>query len=84
MSLRVGHYGNVGLFGPNRHGKTTLLRVLSGLIGPTRGEILLDGHALQGRKPRDIVGRGLIHVPQGNRLFPDLTIAECIALGTYL
>ncbi len=83
LSLKIGEHGNVGLFGPNGHGKTTFLRVLSGLIRPTGGDIRFADASLLGRKPREIVARGLIHVPQGNRLFPDLTIAECLALGAY-
>ena len=84
LSLAVGGHGNVGLFGPNGHGKTTLLRTLSGLLRPSAGEIRFEGRSLLGARPREIVGRGLIHVPQGNRLFPDLTIAECLALGAYV
>ena len=83
LSLTVGHEGAVGLFGPHGHGKTTLLRVLAGLLRPSAGEIRFEGQSLLGARPREIVARGLIHVPQGNRLFPDLTIAECLGLGAY-
>ena len=83
LSFRAGQHGNVGLFGPNGHGKTTLMRALSGILRPTGGDIRLDGTSLLGESPRSIVGRGLVHVPQGNRLFPDLSIAECLRLGAY-
>jgi len=83
ISLEAGHFGNVGLFGPNGHGKTTLLRAISGLLQPKSGRILFDGQDIAGRSARAIVGTGLIHVPQGNRLFPDLSIADCMALGAY-
>ncbi|BAV50579.1 ABC transporter [Mesorhizobium loti] len=83
ISLEAGRFGNVGLFGPNGHGKTTLLRAISGLLQPKSGRILFDGQDIAGRSARAIVGAGLIHVPQGNRLFPDLSIADCMALGAY-
>ncbi|HWL71810.1 MAG TPA: ABC transporter ATP-binding protein [Geminicoccus sp.] len=83
LSMAAGEFGNVGLFGPNGHGKTTLLRAISGLLRPNSGTIRFDGEPITGLSPRAIVARGLIHVPQGNRLFPDLTIADCLALGAY-
>jgi len=83
MTLEAGRFGNVGLFGPNGHGKSTLLRAISGLLAPKSGQIRFDGEDITGRSARSIVARGLIHVPQGNRLFPDLTIADCMALGAF-
>ncbi|ARP64101.1 ABC transporter ATP-binding protein [Mesorhizobium sp. M7A.F.Ca.US.001.01.1.1] len=83
ISLEAGRFGNVGLFGPNGHGKTTLLRAISGLLQPKSGRILFDGQDIVGHSARAIVSAGLIHVPQGNRLFPDLSIADCMALGAY-
>ncbi|AGB44836.1 ABC transporter ATP-binding protein [Mesorhizobium sp. CO1-1-7] len=83
ISLEAGRFGNVGLFGPNGHGKTTLLRTVSGLLRPKNGRIQFDGQDIAGLSARAIVSAGLIHVPQGNRLFPDLSIADCMALGAY-
>jgi len=83
ISISVGTHGNVGLFGPNGHGKTTLLRTISGLLKTKNGTITFDGKPISNASPRSIVDMGLIHVPQGNRLFPDLTIAECLTLGAY-
>ena len=81
IGLAAGTFGNVGLFGPNGHGKTTLLRVISGLLRARDGRVRFAGEDITNRAPRAIVGAGLIHVPQGNRLFPNLTIAECLTLG---
>jgi branched-chain amino acid transport system ATP-binding protein len=84
LSIEAGRFGNVGLFGPNGHGKTTLLRAISGLLKPASGHVSFDGEDITRQSPRSIVGHGLIHVPQGNRLFPDLSIADCLSLGAYL
>ena len=73
----------VGLFGPNGHGKTTLLRTISGLESPWRGDILFRGRRIDGASPRHIVSIGVIHVPQGNTLFPDMTVGENLMLGAY-
>jgi branched-chain amino acid transport system ATP-binding protein len=83
LSIEAGKFGNVGLFGPNGHGKSTLLRAISRLVRLTAGVVTFDGADISQQSPRAVVERGLIHVPQGNRLFPDLTIGECLALGAY-
>mgnify|MGYP001354310028 CR=1 FL=1 len=83
ISMEAGRHGNVGLFGPNGHGKTTLLRAVSGLLKPRGGAVQFDGETITGMSARAIVDRGLIHVPQGNTLFPDLTIADCLSLGAF-
>lgn len=83
IGIEAGKHGNVGLFGPNGHGKTTLLRAVSGLLKPKAGSIVFDGEDITGQSARSIVARGLVHVPQGNTLFPDLTIADCMSLGAF-
>ncbi len=83
LTMAIGKYGNVGLFGPNGHGKTTLLRAISGLVRARGGSIKFNGTDIANQSARSIVGLGLIHSSQGNRLFPDLTIGECLALGAY-
>jgi branched-chain amino acid transport system ATP-binding protein len=83
MSLRVGAGERVGLFGPNGHGKTTLLNAISKVIQPRSGSLSFMGEALAGLSPRRIVERGLIHVPQANQLFPDMEIMETLELAAY-
>lgn len=74
---------NIGIFGPNGHGKTTLLWTISGLLKIKEGEILFFNEPITNLTPEEIVSRGLIHVPQGNKLFPELTVKENLWLGSY-
>ncbi|PDT64355.1 ABC transporter ATP-binding protein [Bradyrhizobium ottawaense] len=83
MSLHVGSTECVGLFGPNGHGKTTLLNTISRVIRPRTGSIRFMGEVIDRLAPQNIVARGLIHVPQGNRLFPDMQIMETLELAAY-
>ena len=73
----------IGLFGPNGHGKTTLLKTVSGLIRPTSGTIVFDGQDITRSKPPDIVNAGLIQSPQGNVLFGDMRIMEILELAAF-
>lgn len=83
ISIATTGNSNVGLFGPNGHGKTTLLRTISGLLRASGGTIRFDGTDITRMAARHIVELGLVHVPQGNRLFPDLTIRETLRLGAW-
>jgi branched-chain amino acid transport system ATP-binding protein len=71
----------VTLLGSNGAGKSTTLRVISGLVRPASGEILLDGASIVGLSPEQIARRGIAHVPEGRRVFPGLTVRENIMLG---
>lgn len=73
----------VGLFGPNGHGKTTLLRTLSGLIRATGGKVTFGDVDITRLSPQAIVECGLIHVPQGSTLLPRMTVLEVLTLGAY-
>jgi branched-chain amino acid transport system ATP-binding protein len=83
VSLAVPKSAIVGLLGPNGAGKTTLVRSISGLTRIRAGEIFFEGRALGGRAAEEIVAAGIIHVPQGRMLFPDLTVEENLELGAY-
>lgn len=71
------------IIGPNGHGKTTLLKAISGIVRVTAGEITLNGARIDGLRPDQIVERGVIHVPQGDLLFSGLTIHENLLMGAY-
>jgi branched-chain amino acid transport system ATP-binding protein len=84
ISLSVAAGSVVGLIGPNGHGKTTLLRVVSGLLAPMAGRITFDGAPIAGRRADEIVALGLVQVPQGDLLFPEMTVLENLLMGGYL
>ena len=71
------------LIGPNGHGKTTLLRAISGIITPSAGRVLLDGQDVAGRPAERISGLGLVHVPQGDGLFGEMTVEENLLMGAF-
>lgn len=83
VTLHVGTGERVGLFGPNGHGKTTLLAAISKLIRLSAGSVEFMGEALGPVSTKGIVERGLIHVPQANRLFPDMEIMETLELAAF-
>jgi len=73
----------VAVLGSNGVGKSTLNRTISGVVRARAGAIRFDGAAIAHEKPRAIVTRGLIHVPEGRRVFPNLTVRENLDLGSY-
>jgi len=73
----------VAVLGSNGVGKTTLNNTLSGLIKPSSGSIYFDDVLISGRDPVEIVDMGLIHVPEGRKLFPNLSVKENLELGSY-
>jgi branched-chain amino acid transport system ATP-binding protein len=84
VSLEVRDGEAVVLLGPNGHGKTTLLRTISGLIRPSAGRIEFDGKVLSEMSPAEIVAAGVVHIPQGDLPFPELTVLENLLMGAYL
>jgi branched-chain amino acid transport system ATP-binding protein len=84
VALSVQQGSIVGVLGTNGAGKTTLARTMSGLTTVRAGRILLEGRPIQGAAPERIVAAGLVQVPQGRMLFPDLTVAENLEVAAYL
>jgi branched-chain amino acid transport system ATP-binding protein len=83
ISIEIGRGEVVTIIGSNGAGKTTLLRTISGLVKPVSGEILFDGERIDRRDPADIVGRGLIMVPEARQLFPVMTVRDNVMMGCY-
>jgi ABC-type branched-subunit amino acid transport system ATPase component len=84
ISLRIHENSVVTIIGPNGHGKTTLLRTISGLIQPIRGSIWFAGKLLKGLRVDQIVSRGVVHIPQGDLIFPEMTVRDNLLMGAYL
>ena len=84
VSLTVNEGELAALIGPNGHGKTTLLRAISGLVRTRQGAIALHGKRIDSLRPDEIVAAGIVHVPQGDLLFPDMTVIENLRMGAYL
>ncbi|MEM1547368.1 MAG: ABC transporter ATP-binding protein [Candidatus Methanomethylicia archaeon] len=74
----------VSVIGPNGAGKTTILRAISGLIHPRTGRISFLGTDITKTSPHKIVNHGIVHVPEGRRLFPEMTVLENLEMGAYV
>ncbi|MBW2030484.1 MAG: ABC transporter ATP-binding protein [Deltaproteobacteria bacterium] len=83
ISLRVEEGSIVSIVGANAAGKSTLLRSISGLIRNVTGSIALKGEQILGLPPYSIVGKGVVHVPEGRRVFPLLSVQENLEIGAY-
>lgn len=84
VSLRVARGQIVALLGGNGTGKSTMLKVLSGLIKPSGGTIEFDGARIDGMRPDRIVRRGLVQVTQGKEAYPAMTVEENLLLGAHV
>jgi branched-chain amino acid transport system ATP-binding protein len=83
ISLSVQEGEAVVILGPNGHGKTTLLRAISGLLRPTAGTVEMDGKVISTLPAEEIVAAGVIHIPQGDLIFPEMTVLENLLMGAY-
>lgn len=84
VSLAVPQGAIVSIIGANGAGKTTVLRVMSGVIAPTRGAIFVGGERIAKANTSELVRRGIAHCPEGRRIFPFMTVEENLALGGYM
>jgi branched-chain amino acid transport system ATP-binding protein len=84
VSLELSAGMIVTLVGANGAGKSTILKAISGLKKPTSGSIWLRGKRIDGIAPQTIVKRGIAHVPEGKRLFSEMTVLENLRMGAYL
>ena len=83
VDICISHGELIALLGSNGAGKTTLNAVMSGLVPPRSGRVVFDGEDLTGAHYRRIVQAGLIQVPEGRKVFPNLTVLENLELGAF-
>lgn len=84
ISLSVEKGKIVTLIGANGAGKSTTLRSIAGIVKPKQAEIIFDGEDITGKSPDYIVSKGITLVPEGRRVFPNLTVLENLKIGAYL
>ncbi|ASS98329.1 MULTISPECIES: ABC transporter ATP-binding protein [Geobacillus] len=84
VSLEVNKGEIVTLIGANGAGKTTLLKTISGLLKPKNGDIVYEGASIAGKAAQTIVKQGISHVPEGRRVFANMTVEENLELGAFL
>lgn len=84
LDLSVRSRESAVIIGPNGHGKTTLLRAIAGLARVTGGEVCFDGVPINGRSPERITASGIVLVPQGDGLFPEMSVEDNLLMGAFL
>ena len=84
VSMEINEGEIVTLIGANGAGKSTLLKTISGLLKPKQGKVLFEGESIGGKAAQSIVKMGISHVPEGRRVFANMTVAENLELGAYL
>jgi branched-chain amino acid transport system ATP-binding protein len=83
VSLAVPEGRIVTVLGANGAGKSTILKTISGIIDPRKGQVKLQGAQIQGRSPDWIVRNGIVHVPEGREVFPLLSVVDNLRMGAY-
>jgi branched-chain amino acid transport system ATP-binding protein len=83
ICLKIDKSEIVAIVGANGAGKTTLLNTISGILRPVSGQVLFEGHRIDGLSPQDIVDLGVCHIPESRKLFPDMTVRENLEMGAY-
>lgn len=84
ISMEVNDGEMISLVGSNGAGKTTLLKAISGIKGTNSGKIIFNGEDLTKLSAPQIVNKGVVQIPEGRKLFPDMTVQENLELGSYL
>jgi branched-chain amino acid transport system ATP-binding protein len=84
VTIEVGTGELVCLIGSNGAGKTTLMRCISGLLAITAGQIVVDGRSMARATPADFLRAGIVHVPEGRRLFSAMSVRDNLLMGAYL
>lgn len=84
ISIKVPEGNIVTLIGANGAGKSTTLRMISGLVRPSSGDVLYKGQSITHLPPEKITAAGIAHVPEGRRVFPQMTVIENLEMGAYL
>ncbi len=84
VDITIGTGSVACIVGPNGAGKSTVLKTISGLLSPRRGEVLLRGVPIHRTSPSEILGRGVSQVPQSNALIPNMSVRENVLLGAYM
>lgn len=83
VSMEIAEGSVVGLLGANGSGKSTIMKAVSGMMKPTQGEIWFDGRRIDGMPAHKVIRTGIVHVPEGRRLFPFMTVFENLRMGAY-
>ena len=83
VSLEVKPGSIVAVLGANGAGKTTILRTISGVLDPERGEVTFEGHNIGGLTPDKVMRAGICHSPEGREIFPFLSVAENLMMGSF-
>lgn len=84
ITLSVNEGEIVALIGANGAGKTTTLMSISGIVPVSSGQIIFKGLSIENKNPEDIVAAGISHVPEGRRIFPQLSVMENLEMGSFL
>lgn len=84
ISINIPDGQIVSVVGSNGAGKSTMLKTISGIIKPAAGEIEYSGNVINNMAPHDIVSKGIVHVPEGRKIFPEMTVEENLVMGGFL
>ena len=84
VSIEIAEGEIVALVGANGAGKTTLLKTVSGILRRQSGSVLFNGKPIEGLLPREIVRLGIVQVPEGRKLFPEMTVLDNLLMGGYI